>query len=85
MRAARLRGGTARLCRGPGAFEIGRSTRSTSAAGVAILRVRSLDTLHLDFSDMVFWPALRERKALGAIDPVRATQATRRLLRDFFD
>jgi pimeloyl-ACP methyl ester carboxylesterase len=42
------------------------------------------ETLHLDFSDMVFWPALRERHATGAIDPVRATEVTRVLVREFF-
>jgi pimeloyl-ACP methyl ester carboxylesterase len=41
-------------------------------------------TLHLDFSDMVLWPALRERHATGAIDPVRAVAITRTLVRDFF-
>ena len=43
------------------------------------------DTLHLDFTDMAFWKPLRDRGALGKLDPVRATDATRRLVREFFD
>ena len=43
------------------------------------------DTLHLDFSDMVFWTPLRQRQALGKLDPVRATAATRQLVREYFD
>jgi pimeloyl-ACP methyl ester carboxylesterase len=42
-------------------------------------------TLHLDFSDMVFWPALRERHATGTIDAVHAVDVTRTLVRDFFE
>jgi len=49
------------------------------------VRADVADTLHLDFSDMVFWPALRERHATGAIDPVRAVSVTRTLVREFFD
>ncbi|HEY6213407.1 MAG TPA: hypothetical protein VIW45_14040 [Vicinamibacterales bacterium] len=48
-------------------------------------RVDVADTLHLDFSDMVFWPALRERHATGAIDPLRAVDVTRTLVREFFE
>lgn len=43
------------------------------------------DTLHLDFTDMVLWPPLRERKALGAIVPERAVAVTRAIVREFFD
>jgi len=43
------------------------------------------DTLHLDFSDMVFWPALRERHATGSVEPARAVDVTRTLVREFFD
>jgi predicted dienelactone hydrolase len=42
-------------------------------------------TLHLDFTDMAFWTPLRERKALGEIDPLQATAITRRVVREFFD
>ena len=42
-------------------------------------------TLHLDFSDMAFWPALRERHATGPIDPAHATDVTRTLVREFFE
>jgi len=34
---------------------------------------------------MVFWPALRERHATGAIDPAHAVDVTRTLVREFFD
>ena len=43
------------------------------------------DTRHLDFTDMVFWAPLRQRQALGALDPIRATAITRQLVREYFD
>lgn len=44
------------------------------------------DTLHLDFSDMVFWgSAFGERKILGAQKPARTTEIMRALVREFFD
>jgi predicted dienelactone hydrolase len=43
------------------------------------------DTRHLDFTDMVFWAPLRERQALGTLDPIRAAAITRQLVREFFD
>lgn len=43
------------------------------------------DTRHLDFTDMVFWAPLRQRKALGTLDPIRATAITRQLVREYFD
>jgi predicted dienelactone hydrolase len=43
------------------------------------------DTRHLDFSDMVFWAPLRQRQALGTLDPIRATAITRQLVREYFD
>jgi predicted dienelactone hydrolase len=48
-------------------------------------RVDVRDTLHLDFTDMVFWPTLRERKILGAMPAVRATELTRSIVREYFD
>ena len=54
-------------------------------AATPYVRADVRETLHLDFSDMVFWAPLRERKALGAIAPERAMLATRRLVREFFD
>jgi dienelactone hydrolase len=42
-------------------------------------------TLHVDFSDMTFWPVLRERHITGPLDPVRASDATRAIVREFFD
>jgi dienelactone hydrolase len=54
-------------------------------AAAPYIRADVSGTLHLDFTDMAFWTPLRERKALGAIDPVRATAITRRVVREFFD
>ena len=42
-------------------------------------------TRHLDFIDMVFWPALRERKILGTVAPDVVTANTRAVVREFFD
>ncbi|MFN2447362.1 MAG: alpha/beta hydrolase family protein [Vicinamibacterales bacterium] len=43
------------------------------------------DTLHLDFSDMIFWGGpLRERPVLGAVAPARAAEITRTIVREFF-
>jgi predicted dienelactone hydrolase len=43
------------------------------------------DTRHLDFTDMVFWAPLRQRQALGTLDPIRVTAITRQLVREYFD
>ena len=49
-------------------------------------RVDVNDTLHLDFTDMNFWPGpLRSRKAFGAIAPERAAEITRTIVREYFD
>jgi pimeloyl-ACP methyl ester carboxylesterase len=42
-------------------------------------------TRHLDFTDMVFWPALRERKILGTAAPDAVTANTRAVVQEFFD
>jgi predicted dienelactone hydrolase len=42
-------------------------------------------TLHLDFTDMTFWPVLRQRHITGSLDPVRASDAARAIVREFFD
>jgi dienelactone hydrolase len=48
-------------------------------------RVDVKDTMHLDFSDMNLWGGpLRERGAYGKIDPVRAAEITRLVVREFF-
>jgi len=48
-------------------------------------RVDVKDTLHLDFTDMNFWGGpLRERGAYGKIDPRRAAEITRMIVREFF-
>ena len=49
-------------------------------------RVDVKDTLHLDFTDMNFWPGpLRSRNAFGAIAPERAAEITRTIVREYFD
>jgi predicted dienelactone hydrolase len=49
-------------------------------------RVDVKDTRHLDFSDMVFWGGpLRERPVMGTIAPARAVEATRAIVRQYFD
>jgi predicted dienelactone hydrolase len=48
-------------------------------------RVDVKDTLHLDFSDMNYWGGpLRQRGAYGKIDPGRAAEITRLVVREFF-
>jgi pimeloyl-ACP methyl ester carboxylesterase len=48
-------------------------------------RVDVKDTLHLDFTDMNFWGGpLRERGAYGKIDPTKAADVTRMVVREFF-
>ena len=43
-------------------------------------------TLHLDFSDMIFWGGpLHDRGALGTLAPVRAAEITRAIVRQYFD
>jgi hypothetical protein len=49
-------------------------------------RVDVEGTLHLDFSDMIFWDGpLRDRQALGTIAATRATEITRAIVRQYFD
>jgi predicted dienelactone hydrolase len=49
-------------------------------------RVDVKDSLHLEFTDMVFWGGpLRQRPLLGAIPPLRVTEITRTVVRAFFD
>jgi predicted dienelactone hydrolase len=48
-------------------------------------RVDVKDTMHLDFTDMNFWGGpLRQRGAYGKIEPVRAAEITRMVVREFF-
>ena len=48
-------------------------------------RVDVKDTLHLDFTDMNYWGGpLRQRGAYGKIDPARAAEITRMIVREFF-
>ena len=49
-------------------------------------RVDVSGTMHLDFTDMNWWPGpLRRRGAYGAIAPKRAAYVTRLIVREFFD
>lgn len=49
-------------------------------------RVDVRDTLHLDFSDLVFWGGpLRERNILGPMAPARANEITCAIVRQYFD
>jgi dienelactone hydrolase len=48
-------------------------------------RVDVSDTGHLDFSDMAFWPTLRERGILGRMPATQVTGITRRIVREFFE
>ena len=55
-------------------------------AAAPYYRVDVRDTLHLDFSDMIFWGGpLRDRRILGAIAPARAVEITRAIVREYFD
>lgn len=48
-------------------------------------RVDVKDTMHLDFTDMNYWGGpLRQRGAYGKIDPARAAEITRLIVREFF-
>ena len=48
-------------------------------------RVDVKDSLHLDFTDMNYWGGpLRQRGAYGTIDPGRAAEVTRLVVREFF-
>ncbi|MEO7132892.1 MAG: hypothetical protein ABI024_01615 [Vicinamibacterales bacterium] len=48
-------------------------------------RVDVKDTLHLDFTDMNYWGGpLRQRGAYGKIEPARAAEVTRIIVREFF-
>jgi dienelactone hydrolase len=49
-------------------------------------RIDVQNTLHLDFCDMNFWGGpLRERGAFGSIEPARAAEITRTIVRQYFD
>jgi len=48
-------------------------------------RVDVKDTMHLDFTDMNYWGGpLRQRGAYGKIDPARAAEITRTIVREYF-
>lgn len=55
-------------------------------AATPYLRVDVANTLHLDFTDMIFWSGpLRERGAFGTLAPDRVTAITRAIVREYFD
>jgi predicted dienelactone hydrolase len=65
---------------------LGASDAIYRRAASQYVRVDVADTRHLDFSDLIFWGGrLREVPALGAIDPVRAAEVTRTIVREYFD
>lgn len=54
-------------------------------AAAKYYRVDVKDAMHLDFTDMSLWGGpLRERGAYGTIDPARAAEITRMVVREFF-
>jgi pimeloyl-ACP methyl ester carboxylesterase len=49
-------------------------------------RVDVAGTRHLDFSDMILWGGrLRDVGALGSVEPARAVDITRTIVREYFD
>jgi pimeloyl-ACP methyl ester carboxylesterase len=48
-------------------------------------RVDVRETGHLDFSDMVFWPALHDRKITGPLAAERAVAITRAIVFEYFE
>jgi dienelactone hydrolase len=64
---------------------LGASDAIYNRAAAPYYRVDVADTRHLDFTDMVWWPALRARKITGAIEGDRAVAITRAVVREFFD
>lgn len=48
-------------------------------------RVDVQNTLHLDFTDMILWGGPLRQGALGTIEPLRAVEITRAVVRQFFD
>jgi predicted dienelactone hydrolase len=64
---------------------VGASDAIYTQAASPYYRADVSDTRHLDFTDMVFWAPLRQRQALGTLDPTRATAITRQLVREYFD
>ena len=64
---------------------LGASDAIYQKSGSPYFRVDVEGTLHVDFSDMTFWPVLRERHITGPLDPTHASDATRAIVREFFD
>jgi predicted dienelactone hydrolase len=49
------------------------------------IRVDVQNTKHVDFTDMILWGGPLRQGALGTIDPLRAVEITRAVIRQFFD
>src|SRR5262249_43381893 len=64
---------------------LGASDAIYRRAATPYYRAAVSDTRHLDFTDMTFWPALRARNITGSLPAARASEATRQLVRAFFD
>jgi predicted dienelactone hydrolase len=64
---------------------LGASDAIYQKSGSPYYRVDVEGTLHVDFSDMTFWPVLRARHITGPLDPTHASDATRAIVREFFD
>lgn len=68
------------------AGRLGASDAIYSRSASTYYRVDVRGTKHLDFSDLNFWGGrLREVPALGDIDPARAAEVTRTIVREYFD
>jgi pimeloyl-ACP methyl ester carboxylesterase len=65
---------------------LGASDAIYRRSALPYFRVDIRETLHLDFTDMIFWNGpLRARGALGTLAPLRATEITRAVVREYFD
>jgi dienelactone hydrolase len=64
---------------------LGASDAIYQRSALPYYRVDVEGTLHVDFSDMTFWPLLRERQITGPLDPARTSDATRAVVREFFE
>jgi pimeloyl-ACP methyl ester carboxylesterase len=63
----------------------GASDAIYSRAASPYQRVDVRQTLHVDFSDMIFWGGpLRDRGALGTLAPARTAEITRTIVRQYF-
>jgi predicted dienelactone hydrolase len=65
---------------------LGASDIIYASAAKPYISVAVAGTLHLDFSDMILWGGpLKGRPFFGSIAPTRAVEATRQIVREYFD